>query len=170
MESEEQQRVARKVMDSFGLYFKDLLIRVHNCGVALAWNNEQLLQWYEMEGHKLQLKRQFRKLSAVMVYLLRRNDQNSLTGKERVLDSTWQLEKTRSDELRSLQAEVEAFAFDKQNWAVQSAAMRTQIAELEAELARSRDFAEALEVCCGKVGLPVSGISQAVSVVPSRDV
>ncbi|KAJ8355036.1 hypothetical protein SKAU_G00226030 [Synaphobranchus kaupii] len=98
-----------------------------------------------------------------MVYLLRRNDQSSLAGNERVMASTRQLEKTRSEELRRLRAEVEAFAFDKQNWAVQSTAMQKRIAELEQELARSQDYTEALEICCGKVGLPVSAIRQAGS-------
>ena len=167
MDSEEQQRMDRIVMDSFGLYFKDLMVRVHNCGVTLAWSNEQILRWYETEGRNLQVKRQFRKLPAVMVYLLRRNDQSMLAGNERVMSSTRQLEKTRSEELRRLRAEVEAFAFDKQNWAMQSSAMQARIGELERELTRSQDYAEALEVCCGKVGLPVSAIRQAGSSVAS---
>ncbi|KAJ8365760.1 hypothetical protein SKAU_G00145910 [Synaphobranchus kaupii] len=169
MDSEEQQRVDQKVMDCFGVYYKDLLVRVHNCGVTLAWSNEQILRWYETEGRKLQVKRQFRKLPAVMVYLLRRNDQSLLAGNERVMASTRQLEKTRSEELRRLRAEVEAFAFDKQNWAVQSTAMQRRIAELEQELARSQEYTEALEICCGKVGLPVSAIRQAGSAVASGD-
>lgn len=170
MDSEEQQRVDQKVMDNFGVYYKDLLVRVHNCGITLAWSNEQLLRWYEKEGRKLQVKRPFRKLPAVMVYLLRRNDQSLLAGNERVMTSTRQLEKTRSEELRRLRAEVEAFAFDKQNWAIQCTAMQKRIAELEQELVRSQDYAEALETCCGKVGLPVSAIRQAGSAVASGDV
>ena len=73
MDSEDQERMDRIVMDSFGLYFKDLMVRVHNCGVTLAWSNEQILCWYETEGRNLQVKRQFRKLPAVMVYLLRQS-------------------------------------------------------------------------------------------------
>ncbi|KAJ8360415.1 hypothetical protein SKAU_G00169400 [Synaphobranchus kaupii] len=37
------------------------------------------------------------------------------------------------------------------------------------ELARSQDYTEALEICCGKVGLPVSAIRQAGSAVASGD-
>ncbi|KAJ8364256.1 hypothetical protein SKAU_G00130870 [Synaphobranchus kaupii] len=83
--------------------------------------------------------------------------------------STRQLEKTGSEELRRLRAEMEAFTFDKQNWAVQSTAMQKRIAELEQELARSQDYTEELEICCGKVGLPVSAIRQAGSAVARGD-
>ena len=110
------------------------------------------------------------KLPAVMVYLLRRNDLGLLAGGECVMASTLQIEKTRSEELRRLRAEVEAFSFDKQNWAIQCNGMQRKMAESnEQDLTRSQDYAKALEACCGKVGLPISAIRRAVSVVSSDD-
>lgn len=163
------ESVDQEVMESFGLYFKDLLVRVHDRGVGLTWTNEQILHWYETEGRKLQTKSQFRKLPAVIIYLLRRNDRRTLMEKERVVESIRELEKARSDELRKLRAEVEAFAYEKHNWAVQSSAWRARIVELEKELGRSQEYAVALEACCGKVGLPVSAIRQAGSAVTMGD-
>ena len=90
MNSEQLQSeiIDQEVMDCFGLYFKDLLVRTHDQGLNLNWNNEQILRWYETEGRRLQTKLWFRKLPAVIIYLLCRNDRALLAGNVQMIAST----------------------------------------------------------------------------------
>ncbi|XP_067293408.1 uncharacterized protein [Pseudorasbora parva] len=155
--------VDKEIMETLGVNIKDLLLSLRNKAVDFEWNNDKILAWYQTEGRKLEKKAPFKKILVAIVYLLCRNDLETIAENERVIAHIKELEMQRSDELKKLRAQVEAFVYDKQTWARQGSAIESQMKKLEKKLKLDKDYTSALEDCCESAGFPVSAVVAAIS-------
>lgn len=113
------------------------------------------------EGKKLASKSKYKKTLTAIVYLLCKNDLETIAENERTITSIKEIEKTRSEELQKLRAQVEAFTFERQGWARQSEMMSRKIEELQKKLQTGNNYISALEDCCDNAGFPVAAVKQA---------
>lgn len=110
---------------------------------------------------KLTSKAKYKKIPTAIVYLLRKNDLETIAENERAITSIKEIEKARSEELQKLRAQVEAFTFERQGWARQSEMMSRKIEELQNKLQNGNNYISALEDCCDNAGFPVAAVKQA---------
>ena len=106
-------------------------------------------------------KAKYKKIPTAIVYLLRKNDLETIAENERAITSIKEIEKARSEELQKLRAQVEAFTFERQGWARQSEMMSRKIEELQNKLQNGNNYISALEDCCDNAGFPVAAVKQA---------
>ncbi|KAG7524834.1 hypothetical protein JOB18_017537 [Solea senegalensis] len=103
------------------------------------------------------------------MYLLRRNDLNSIAEGERTLENIQSLERLRSEELKNLRAQIDAFQYDKVNWARQTKTMDAEIKRLKQKLNSGKRYTSQLEDYCGEAGFPVAAIKEAAISFKSLD-
>lgn len=155
--------IDEQIMNAAGYQVYETLVRLQDCGVNFKWDNSEILHWYSTEGVALKSKSKFRDLPAAIVYLLRRNDLKMIAEGQHTLDNIQSLERMRSEEIKNLRAQIEAFNYDKLSWARQSKAMEAEIKLLKQKLNLDKRYTSALEDCCGDAGFPVTAIKEAVS-------
>lgn len=151
-----------QIMDMAGSRLYETLVRLSDLGVDLRWNNSEILHWYSTKGVALQSKSKFRDLSIATVYLLRRNDSKTIAEGRRTLENTRDLETLRSEEMKRLRAQIDAFHYDKINWARQSKTMEAEIKLLKQKLKLDKRYTSQLEDYCDNAGFPVAAIKEAV--------
>lgn len=123
-----------QIMDTAGSRLYETLVRLRDLGVDLKWDNNEILHWYSTKGVALKSKSKFRDLPIAIVYLLRRNASKTITEGRRTLENIWDLETLRSKGMKKLCAQIDAFHFEKINWARQSKTMEAEIKLLKQKL------------------------------------
>lgn len=106
-------------------------------------------------------KSKYKKVPTAIIYLLHKNDLETLAENNRTIASIKEMERSRSDDLQKLRAQVEAFTFERQSWMRQSESMSVKIDELQKKLKTGHSYISALEKCCDNVGFPVAAVKQA---------
>ncbi|XP_058602619.1 uncharacterized protein LOC131521687 [Onychostoma macrolepis] len=153
--------VDQEIMEIQALQIKDTLLRLNDKGLNLKWKNNEIISWFLAEGEKLASKSKYKKTTAAIVYLLRKNDLETLAENERMIESIKEIEKARSDELQKLRAQVEAFIYERQGWARKSENMARKIDALQKKLKAGNNYISALEDCCDNAGFPVAAVKKA---------
>ncbi|XP_052442966.1 uncharacterized protein LOC127984361 [Carassius gibelio] len=153
--------VDQEIMEIQALQIKDTLLRLNDKGFNLKWKNNEIISWFLAEGKKLTSKAKYKKIPTAIIYLLRKNDLETIAENERAITSIKEIEKARSEELQKLRAQVEAFTFERQGWARQSEMMSRKIEELQNKLQNGNNYISALEDCCNNAGFPVAAVKQA---------
>ncbi len=145
-----------------GLQVYETLVRLRDLGINLKWDNSEILHWYSTQGVALKSKNKFRDLPAAIIYLLRRNDLKTITEGQHTLENIQELERLRSEEIKKLRAQADAFHYEKISWARQSKTMEAEIKRLKQKLNLDKRYTSQLEDYCGDAGFPVAAIKEAV--------